>query len=79
MPRGGRPSRRCANGGRAIVEAAARTGRHRLWATVRAWNTPSFRVLDKLGFHRSDRITEDAERGNSIWMTRTLDHPSSRG
>lgn len=58
---------------RAVVEAAARTGRRRLWATVREWNAPSFRVLEKLGFHRSDRITEDAERGNTIWMTRALE------
>ncbi|WBQ07503.1 GNAT family N-acetyltransferase [Kribbella sp. CA-293567] len=59
----------------AVLEAAARTGRQRLWATVREWNAPSFRVLEKLGFHRSERVTEDAVRGNSIWMTRTLDRP----
>ncbi len=58
---------------RAVIEAATRTGRRRLWATVREWNAPSFRVLEKLGFHRSDRIIEDAERGNTIWMTRVLD------
>jgi RimJ/RimL family protein N-acetyltransferase len=58
---------------RAIVDAAAQTGRRRLWATVREWNAPSFRVLDKLGFTRSDRVTRDAERGDSIWMTRALD------
>ncbi|MGW5261532.1 GNAT family N-acetyltransferase [Microbispora sp. NPDC004025] len=58
---------------RAVLEAARRTGRRRLWATMREWNAPSFRVLEKLGFHRSDRITEDAERGNTIWMTRVLD------
>ncbi|KAA9381906.1 GNAT family N-acetyltransferase [Microbispora cellulosiformans] len=58
---------------RAVMEAVARTGRGRLWATVREWNAPSFRVLEKLGFHRSDRVTEDAERGNTIWMTRVLD------
>lgn len=58
---------------RAVVEAAARTGRRRLWATVREWNAPSLRVLEKLDFHRSGRITEDAERGDSIWMTRMLD------
>ncbi|MEW9530144.1 GNAT family N-acetyltransferase [Microbispora sp. NPDC049125] len=57
---------------RAVVEAATRTGRRRLWATVREWNAPSFRVLEKLDFYRSDRITEDAERGNTIWMTRVL-------
>jgi RimJ/RimL family protein N-acetyltransferase len=59
---------------RAVVEAATRTGRRRLWATVREWNAPSFRVLEKLDFHRSDRITEDAEHGNTIWLTRVL-HP----
>jgi hypothetical protein len=39
---------------------------------VRAWNGPSFRVLEKLGFHRSDRVTEDPARGDVIWMTRKL-------
>jgi RimJ/RimL family protein N-acetyltransferase len=58
---------------RAVVEAAARTGRRRLWATVREWNAASFRVLEKLDFHRSDRVTEDAKRGDTIWMTRVLD------
>ncbi|WP_432929567.1 GNAT family N-acetyltransferase [Microbispora sp. CA-135349] len=58
---------------RAVVEAATRTGRRRLWATVREWNAPSFRVLEKLAFHPSGRITEDAEHGNTIWMTRVLD------
>ncbi|GAA3130943.1 RimJ/RimL family protein N-acetyltransferase [Kribbella aluminosa] len=58
---------------RAVLEAAAGTGRKRLWATVREWNAPSFRVLEKLGFKHSGRVTEDAERGNSIWMTRRLD------
>jgi RimJ/RimL family protein N-acetyltransferase len=44
-----------------------------LWATVRAWNAPSFRVLEKIGFERSERVTKDAERGDSIWMTMRLD------
>jgi RimJ/RimL family protein N-acetyltransferase len=61
---------------RAVVEAAAQTGRQRLWATVREWNTASFRVLEKVGFHRSDRITPDRERGDSIWMTRDLSLPT---
>ncbi|MEV8378078.1 GNAT family N-acetyltransferase [Kribbella sp. NPDC056861] len=57
---------------RAIVEAAAATGRRRLWATVREWNTASFRVLEKLEFYRSGRVTEDPVRGDSVWMTREL-------
>ncbi|MFF0270260.1 GNAT family N-acetyltransferase [Kribbella sp. NPDC004536] len=60
---------------RAVVEAAARTGRRRLWATVREWNTPSFRVLEKLGFENSGRVDQNPDRGNSIWMTRTLTQP----
>lgn len=60
---------------RAVVEAAARTGRRRLLATVREWNTASFRVLEKVGFERSERVDEDPERGDSIWMTRVLDQP----
>jgi RimJ/RimL family protein N-acetyltransferase len=59
----------------AVVEAARRTGRRRLWATVRDWNAASFRVLDKLGFERSGRVDENPERGDSIWMTRSLAQP----
>ncbi|MEC3918609.1 GNAT family N-acetyltransferase [Nocardia sp. CDC160] len=61
--------------GRVVVEAAARTGRKRLWATVREWNTASFRVLEKLDFYNSGRVTPDSARGDSIWMTRELDQP----
>ena len=60
---------------RAVVEAAANTGRHRLWATVREWNAASFRVLEKLDFYHSGRVTEDPVRGDSVWMTRVLDQP----
>ncbi|QIS10101.1 GNAT family N-acetyltransferase [Nocardia arthritidis] len=62
---------------RAVVEAAARTGRQRLWATVREWNTASFRVLEKLDFYDSGRVTPDPVRGDSIWMTRELDRSSA--
>ncbi|MEV4639787.1 GNAT family N-acetyltransferase [Actinoplanes sp. NPDC049548] len=55
---------------RAVVDAAAATGRTRLWSTVRAWNAPSFRVLEKLGFQR-DHVTTD-DRGELVWLTRTL-------
>jgi RimJ/RimL family protein N-acetyltransferase len=57
---------------RIVVAEAARTGRRRLWATVREWNTASFRVLEKLGFHDSGRITPDPDRGDTIWMTEDL-------
>jgi RimJ/RimL family protein N-acetyltransferase len=56
---------------RAVVRAAAGTGRNRLWATVRDWNAASFRVLDKLDFERSAKITTD-EFGQVIWCTREL-------
>jgi RimJ/RimL family protein N-acetyltransferase len=55
---------------RALVSAAAETGRHRLWSTVRAWNTPSLRVLDKLGFRRDHAITDD--RGEIVYLVRDL-------
>ncbi|MDA1362811.1 GNAT family N-acetyltransferase [Glycomyces luteolus] len=55
---------------RAVLEAAAATGRTRLWSTVRTWNTASLRVLDKIGFKR-DHVTTD-DRGEIVWLTRTL-------
>jgi RimJ/RimL family protein N-acetyltransferase len=56
----------------AVVAAAAETGRARLWSTVRAWNVPSLRVLDKLRFVRSGKVEADVDRGNLLWLTRTL-------
>ena len=50
---------------RAVVEAAADAGLVRLWATVGAWNTPSLRVLDKLGFTR-ERVEHLDDRA-IIW------------
>ncbi|RSS61047.1 N-acetyltransferase [Streptomyces sp. WAC07061] len=55
---------------RAVLDAAAATGRERIWATVGAWNTPSFRVLEKLGFERDHVSTEDS--GEVVWLTRSL-------
>ena len=54
----------------AVIDAAIATGRTRLWSTVRAWNAPSLRVLEKLGFER-DHVTTDG-RGEIVWLTRTL-------
>ncbi|MEV6012531.1 GNAT family N-acetyltransferase [Streptomyces sp. NPDC051976] len=50
--------------------AAGATGRRRLWSTVGTWNTPSLRVLEKLGFARDHVSTED--NGEVVWLTRPL-------
>ncbi|WP_022886037.1 GNAT family N-acetyltransferase [Glaciibacter superstes] len=55
---------------RAILDAAKATGRTRLWSTVRSWNTPSFRVLEKIGFRRDRTVTDD--RGELVWLVRDL-------
>lgn len=55
---------------RAVLAAAIATGRKRLWSTVRTWNTPSFRVLEKLGFER-DHVSAD-DGGELVWLTRSL-------
>lgn len=52
----------------AVSEAAFATGRERLWATVGTWNTPSFRVLEKSGFHAHRH--EYAAQGEFVWMVR---------
>jgi RimJ/RimL family protein N-acetyltransferase len=54
----------------ALVAAAAATGRRRLWSTVRPWNAPSLRVLEKLAFRR-DHVTTD-EAGEVIHLVRDL-------
>ncbi|MCM2410499.1 GNAT family N-acetyltransferase [Streptomyces sp. RKAG290] len=54
----------------AVLDAAAATGRRRLWSTVGAWNAPSLRVLEKLGFDRDHVSTEDS--GEVVWLTREL-------
>jgi RimJ/RimL family protein N-acetyltransferase len=54
----------------AVLHAAIATGRKRLWSTVRTWNTPSLRVLEKLGFERDHVSTDD--RGEVVWLTRAL-------
>ncbi|MFD9409732.1 GNAT family N-acetyltransferase [Streptomyces sp. NPDC059989] len=54
----------------AVLDAAIATGRKRLWSTVGTWNTPSLRVLEKLGFERDHVSTEDS--GEVAWLTRAL-------
>ncbi|NTW39957.1 MAG: GNAT family N-acetyltransferase [Cellulomonadaceae bacterium] len=53
-------------GSRALLAATFGTGRSRIWATVRDWNSPSLRVLARLGF-RHDHATHDA-RGELVWL-----------
>ncbi len=55
----------------AILDAAIATGRNRVWATVPAWNTASFRVLEKIGFERHHSTWEE-ERGEIVWNERNL-------
>lgn len=54
----------------AVLAAAIATGRRRLWATVRSWNAPSFRVLEKLGFERRHSTWDDG--GELVWNVREL-------
>src|ERR1700689_1777247 len=54
----------------AVLHAAIATGRKRLWTTVGTWNTPSFRVLEKLGFER-DHVSAD-DGSELVWLTRSL-------
>lgn len=54
----------------AVLHAAIAAGRRRLWSTVRAWNTPSFRVLEKIGFVRHHSTWDD--RGEVVWNVRDL-------
>ena len=64
--------------GRAVCEAARVTGRSRIWASVREWNTPSFKVLARLGFSDSGRRVVDTNRGDSFWMTLELGTANGR-
>ena len=57
---------------RAVLDAAFATGRRRVWATARSWNTASFHVLDKLGFERHHSTVDDG--GEIVWMLRDLDN-----
>lgn len=53
---------------RAVMDAALATGRERLWSTVGAWNAPSLRVLEKLGFEHHHAATLD--QGDVIYLVR---------
>ncbi len=51
----------------AVVDWARRSGHRRLWATVREWNAPSRRVLDKIGFIETERVDPDAAHGDTLF------------
>lgn len=61
----------------AVLAAALDTGRSRLWATVRCWNAPSFRVREKIGCARSGKIDRDPHCGDMVWMTGPCDPAGS--
>jgi RimJ/RimL family protein N-acetyltransferase len=56
--------------GRAVVTWASEAGYRRLWAGVWDWNTPSRRVLDKLGFREVGRVEPDSVSGRSLLTVR---------
>jgi [ribosomal protein S5]-alanine N-acetyltransferase len=58
--------------GGAVVTWAAEAGYGRLWATVRAWNVASRRVLEKLGFRETGQVDADAAHGDSLLTVRSL-------
>lgn len=56
----------------AIVTWAAQVGYERLWATVRAWNSASRRVLEKLAFVETGQIEHDSVHGDSLLTVKEL-------
>jgi len=58
--------------GEAVIGWAREYGHHRLWATVRAWNVASRRVLARLDFVETDRVETDELYGDNLFATRAL-------
>lgn len=56
----------------AVLDWARSSGHTRLWATVWDWNTPSRRVLAKLGFTETGRTAVDPVHGTTVFTTRQL-------
>ncbi|MBO1756274.1 GNAT family N-acetyltransferase [Allobranchiibius sp. CTAmp26] len=56
--------------GAAVLDWARTAGYDRVWATVRAWNAASRRVLQKLGFMETGRVESDAVHGDSLLTVR---------
>lgn len=58
--------------GLSVVAWSTATGCERLWATVRAWNVASRRVLEKLGFRETGQVDPDTVHGDSVLTVREL-------
>ncbi len=56
----------------AVLDWARSSGYERVWAPVWDWNTPSRRVLVKLGFTETDRTEVDPVRGTTLFTMRQL-------
>lgn len=52
----------------AVLAEARRAGHPRIWATVWDWNTPSLRVLEKLGFVDSGAANPVTPHGRTILL-----------
>lgn len=59
---------------RAVIPWAVYAGHRRLWATVWDWNTPSLRVLEKLGFRDTGRVDGGSEHGRRLVTVWDLPH-----
>ncbi|MDZ5620414.1 GNAT family N-acetyltransferase [Nocardioides sp. HM23] len=53
----------------AVLAWARASGYRRLWATVWDWNTPSRRVLAKIGFTETERREADPVHGTTLFTT----------
>lgn len=58
--------------GLSVLAWSTAAGYERLWATVRAWNFASRRVLEKLGFCETGQIDPDTAHGDSLLTVREL-------
>lgn len=58
--------------GSAVVDWVIAAGYERLWASVRAWNVASRRVLEKLAFRETGQIDPDTVHGDSLLTVRNL-------